>query len=359
MFKTCLLVLLVLSGPVLAERPEVEKLVSNQLFETRLGSALTPLSEQGFSPRLTSVRRYLAEELGWVVPGTVFTATASLAPDEYQIFFQGQLMGGGKVEPGQVLAIGPESKLTQLSGTLSQDPTYGMPGKWVPAADKEKVEKMGFMVFDPVSVWATHLTELARAHAFEYYTADHLKAALAIWQPDQPALVHRFNSDPAAFQRLLSVMRNLLRERVCVRDLGSIGEVVLRGAHPDADRLSEAARAELAGLMLADLGSERTFQAVLVGPKLDAAIAKLGSYSDKGLAVAESPDIQAQILPAIKTALENMADKGLAPVMVTSPAARLILRRITLKDYPNLVVLARTELVPYYTCESAGTIELK
>lgn len=359
MLKTCLFLMLSLSLPALAERPEIEKLTSTQTFETRLGSTLTPLTEKGFSPRLTSIRRYLAQELGWVLPGTTFTENASLAPNEYQIYFQGQLVGSAKVEAGKVLAVGPESKLTQLDGPHAKDPTYGMPGVWVPAADKEKAEKLGFMVFDPVSVWATQLTELARVHAAEQYTADHLKAALAIWQSGQPALVNRFSSDPVAFERLLKVMRNLLVERVCVRDLGSIAEVVLRSPQLDVDSLSEAARAELAGSILGELATDQTLQAAQVGPKLDASIRKLGSHTAQGLIIAESPDIQQQILPAVKSAVESMADKGLMPVLVTTPEARLTLRRLTLKDYPNLVVLANTELTPYYTFESAGVVELK
>ncbi|MBX3169362.1 MAG: FHIPEP family type III secretion protein [Candidatus Eremiobacteraeota bacterium] len=359
MFKICLFLLLWLSLPALAERPEVEKLVNNQSFETRLGSALSPLTEQGFSPKLASIRRHVAGELGWVVPGTLFTPAASLPPNEYQILFRGQVVGQGKVEPGQLLAIGPESKLIQLSGVLIQDPTYGMPGKWVPQADKAKAEKLGCLVFDPVSVWATHLTELIRAHAAEYYSSDDLTAALAILQPEQPALVHRFHSDPATFQRLLAVVRNLLTERVCVRDLGTIGEVVIHSPHQDPDRLSEAARVKLAGLILDDLANEKKIQVVRVGARLEAAVVKLGSYTAQGLTISESPDINDQILPAINTAVERMTEKGLQPVLVTTAAARLILRRVTLKEYPNLVVLSRNELTPYYSVESAGVIELK
>ena len=355
MFSRILLTLALLSLPVAAERPEVEKILHQPVFEVRLGSALPA---DTLTSRLFSIRRHLVGELGWIVPGTRFTADATLAPGEYQILRDGQPLGKARLEPAQVLAIGPESKLEGLAGSLTHDPTYNMPGKWAPAADKASLEKSGLMVFEPASVWATQMTELLRESASEYYTADQLQAGLAVLQSEQPALVNRFHTDPAAFARLLAVSRNLLKERVSVRDLAAIGEVALQPGK-DPDSLSEAARQKLAGAILADVSTDRVLQTVEVGPKLDAAICKLGSYGPQGLILSEDPVLKSEVLPAMKRAVGTMQDKGLMPVLVTSPAARLILRRVTAQDYPNSVILSRDELLPYYKAESVGTIEIK
>ena len=355
MFCRLLLALALLSLPVAAERPEVDKIVQTPVFEVRLGSAL---SSEAFTSRLFSIRRHLVGELGWIVPGTRFTPDPTLAPGEYQILRDGQPLGRARLEPGQVLAIGPESKLESLTGTLTHDPTYQMPGKWAPAAEKAGLEAKGLMVFEPTSVWATQMTELLRESASDWYTPDQLQAGLAVLQSEQPALVNRFHTDPAAFARLLAVIRNLLRERVCVRDLATLGEVALQSGK-DPDSLSEAARRKLAGSILADVSTDRVLQIVEVGPKLEAALCKLGSYGPQGLVLSEDPLLQSEVLPDMKRAVGTMQDKGLMPVLVTSPASRLILRRLTAKEYPNSVILGRDELLPYYKAESVGTIEIK
>lgn len=81
-----------------------------------------------------------------------------------------------------------------------------------------------------------------------------------------------------------------------------------------------------------------------VGPKLEAAVLSN-----------TSPDL---ILTAVKKADADMRDSGLQPILVTSSATRLVLRRLTQKDFPGLVVLSFEELLPYYSVTSVGSAEL-
>lgn len=357
MRKICFLLVL-LSWPALAERPEVEKILQQKTFEVRLGSSLDAAQ---MTAKLNSIRRYMVGELGWIVPGTQFVAAPGLAANQYQILLGGKSLAQAQVEPGQILAVGPEDKLKTWPGNLTVEPTYRMPGKWLPEASRAELEKQGLMVFDATSVWATQMTELLRENAGEVYSADQLRAGLAVLQAEQPALVNRFHTDPAAFDRLLAVLRNLLKERVSVRDLGAIGEVVINSPRlrQDPDSLSEAARAVLSGAILADLANDREVQAVELGPRLDAAVVQLGSYGPQGLTVTDSPLVQTEVLPAAQKTMLTMQERGLVPVLVTSPEARLIVRRLIVREYPNVVVLSRDELASYYTTKSIGVIESK
>ncbi|MBT9588447.1 FHIPEP family type III secretion protein [bacterium] len=346
MLKLCTFLLLSLTAPLVAgASPEIDKVVASPVFEVRLGSDLAPLAAaESFTNRTTSIRRNLMLEIGWMLPGGRFLPAPALGPDEYKILSGGVTIGEYKLEANRLLAMGQEAKLANLPGPFVHDPTYGMPAKWIPVADKDKVEQMGFLIFDPVSVWATHMTELCRTRCVELYTADHLQAGFATLRKTQPVLVERVNGEPVLRDKLLAVIRNLLAEGVPVRDLETLSELVLASPQSTAESISEAARIELAGSVLKDLVSDGKMSVTAVGPKLEAAVLSN-----------TSPDL---ILTAVKKVDTDMRDSGLQPILVTSSGARLVLRRLIQKDFPGLVVLSFEELLPYYSVTSVGTAEL-
>lgn len=354
MFKFYIFFCLSLATPALAAPTEVDKVVARPDIEVRLGSGLTPLIEKGFKVRVESIRKHLATELGLLLPGVRFTPDLALAANEYRILAQGTQWAQGMAMPNQVMILGSESQLATFPGTPTKDPAYGMPGKWVDMAHKSKAEEMGCMAFDAVSIWATDLTELGRVHARQLYNGDHLKASMAVLREAQPALVSRLDDEPAYRQKLLGVLGNLLDEQVPVRDLETVAELVMASPSSSVDSLTEAARVRLAGSILKELVVDQEVSTSLVGPKLDAAIAGLG----QGLGIGDSPVVQAQILPAISKEVQRLKEVRIQPVLVTSAAARPILRRLTHKEYPRMVILSRDELLPYYAYKTVGTVEI-
>ena len=112
--------------------------------------------------RVTSIRRHIAMELGIVVPGVRFRDNLQLRPNAYTIKIKEIEVAQGEVMVNQFLAIGPEDKLKSLRGTKTVDPTYGMPGVWISPEQRGEAERLGCMIFDPVSVIATQLTEVVR-----------------------------------------------------------------------------------------------------------------------------------------------------------------------------------------------------
>ncbi len=117
--------------------------------------------------RVTSIRRHIALEMGIVVPGVRFRDNLQLKPNAYAIKIKEIEVASGEVQVNQFLAIGPEEKLKNLRGTKTVDPTYGMPGVWISPEQRGDAERLGCMIFDPVSVIATQLTEVIRTNANE------------------------------------------------------------------------------------------------------------------------------------------------------------------------------------------------
>jgi len=122
---------------------------------------------QKLAERVGSVRRHLAATLGTVVPGVRLRDHPSVPALSYEILIHEHPVARGQLQPVQWLAVGPAELLEQLEGEPAQDPTYGMPGRWLAESQRTRAEALGVMVFDPVSVLATHLTETLRRQAAE------------------------------------------------------------------------------------------------------------------------------------------------------------------------------------------------
>lgn len=355
-----LLFWLLVTAPALAS-PEAEKVVATPIFEVHLGTALAPMVDSKFLPRVKFVRDELLVEKGFLLGGLRFVPDSTLAPGEYRILAGGNSLGQGTIEPDRIMVVSSEKNLAHFAGNLTQEPTYGVSAKWVPVAERSKAEALGCIVFEDVSVWGTQMSQLARRYAAEFYTPDHLKAGLAELKLSEPALADRVGSQPEVSQRMLGVVRNLLDEGVPVRDLATIAEVVVNSPRlrQDADSLSEGARLRLAGAIFKEVSVEGQVSGLQAGPRLDKALSGLGRYGAQGLVISENPAVQSEIMSVVKTAVASFGEKGLTPVLVTSSEARLILRRLTRKDFHSLVVLSRRELSSSFPFQSLGTVELK
>lgn len=321
----------------------LEQLVDLQVFEVRLGSALAA-QKPTFEKRALSVRQYLADELGWVMPGISFVSDPAIAPQEYRVLVQGTPALKTRLRPNALLAIGNQQQLAGLKGESTVDPTYGLSARWISPADQKEAERVGCIVFDPVSVWGTQMTELGRERCAEFFSATHLQASLSILGPAQDALVLRLVADPGKLQTLQKVIQNLLADRVPVRDLELLGELVLNSNSSDADRLSESARLLLAPNILSNLDVEGTVYVVRLGPRLNAALAG-------------QPN-KAAVLGRVKQAVEALKGQRRQPVLVASPQARRALRRLSAREYPDLVVLSSSEMLPPYRFKTLRVVDL-
>ncbi len=83
-----------------------------------------------------------------------------LEPNSYSIQLGSLEVGHGQVYPNQLLAVGPEQQLEVVSGQLTRDPIYGMPGKWIAPEMQPACEANQCQIFDSATVVITHITEI-------------------------------------------------------------------------------------------------------------------------------------------------------------------------------------------------------
>ena len=306
------------------------------LLELEMSSTLVSMFERD-SPiweRVRAIRRHVAFELGFSVPGVRFCDNLQIPPDSYRIKVRELPAAHGQIRLGKLLAIGPEDKLSALQGERTQDPTYGMPAVWIDKSFHTEAKALGVMTFDNVSVVATQLTEVIRRSAHRLLGIDEVQDLLDIL--DRPALVAELIPGRLSLTTLRSVLRNLLEERVSIRDLGLILETLADHAPGSAEALTEIVRQALGSMICNEYANaERRLVAIVIDPdyerRLEADWERLG------------PDLRRRL----ESEILAMNGAGAQAVVVTSPLLRPRLRN----PGTMLVCLSHNEIADGYRLE--------
>src|SRR2546423_14352802 len=106
------------------------------------------------------------------------------------------------------------------------EPAFGLPAYWITESQRAQAELLNYTVVEATSVLATHLTELIKSHASELLTRQEIKNLLDNLKQRTPALVEEVIPTQIKPGELQKVMQNLFRERVPVRDLEMIIEIL-------------------------------------------------------------------------------------------------------------------------------------
>ncbi|MEW6277405.1 MAG: flagellar biosynthesis protein FlhA [Candidatus Eremiobacterota bacterium] len=311
--------------------------------------------------RVTSIRRHIALELGIVVPGVRFRDNLQLKPNAYVIKIKEIEVAQGEVQINQFLAIGPEEKLKNLRGTKTVDPTYGMPGVWISPEQRGDAERLGCMIFDPVSVVATQLTEVVRTHASELLGRQEVQALIDTVKKTHPAVVKEVIPDALSLGEVQKVLQNLVKERVSIRDLVSILETIADNVHitKDPEMLTEFVRVALSRVICKEyMNNEGTINVITLDPQIEQVIQQSIQRTEAGSFLTLDPNTGQEILQSISAQVQQLQERGLQPILLVSPPVRSALRKLTERSFPNLVLLSWNEIAPKVNVNSVGMVQL-
>jgi len=311
--------------------------------------------------RVTSIRRHIALEMGIVVPGVRFKDNLQLKPNAYLIKIKEIEMATGEVMVNQFLAIGPEDKLRNLRGTKTVDPTYGLPGVWISPEQRGDAERLGCMIFDPVSVIATQLTEVIRSNASDLLGRQEVQALIDTIKKTHPAVVKELIPDTMNLGEVQKILQNLVRERVSVRDLVTILETIADNVHitKDVEILTECVRVALSRVICKDyMNNEGVINVITLDPQVEQLIAGSIQRSEVGSFLALDPNLGQEILTKVGDQINALQEQGLQPIILVAPQIRPAFKKLTERSFPNLVVLSWNEIAPKVNVNSVGMVSL-
>jgi flagellar biosynthesis protein FlhA len=163
---------------------------------------------------------------------------------------------------------------------------------------------------------------------------------------------------------LQKVLQNLLKERVSIRNLEAILEVLGDYAPQtrDLEVLTEYVRMALAPQIVQDYrDSDGKLYVVAVDPKLEDEIARNIRTTDRGSYNTLPPQAVNAILEASAREIKKLLDQGRPQVIISNPLIRRHLRNILERELPQVAVISLNEIAKETssTLEAVGWITLE
>ncbi|MGL4209443.1 MAG: FHIPEP family type III secretion protein, partial [Candidatus Adiutrix sp.] len=346
------------SGP-----EKVEALLPLDVLELEVGYGLIPLvdDEQGgeLLERIRSIRRQFALDAGFIVPPMHVRDNLQLRPGEYSILIKGNEVARTEMMVGHQLAMNPGDARKEVAGIPTHEPAFGLPATWIPEDRKDEAQHAGWTVVDLATVIATHLTEVIRGHASELISRQDVQKLIDGVSGTDEKVVEELVPELMSLGQVQKVLQNLLRERVSIRDMPSILEVLADHANmtKDVDLLTEFVRQRLARTIVKQyLTASGELPMMTIGGDIEEALAKSINETERGAYMTLDPDTGQRILNAINSAIGELTSQNYQPVVLCTPMIRRHLHKLTERFIPNLIVLSHSELTNNVQLKIVGEI---
>lgn len=332
------------------------------LMELEVGYGLVPLvdaaQEGELLERIRTIRKNIAQKMGFVVPPIHIHDNLQLKPYEYSILIRGAKVGGGELN-GQLLAMDSGAISREIEGTRTTEPVFGLPAIWIREAEKERAQLYGYTVVENTTIVATHISEIIKKHGHELVGRQELQQLLDNLSATCPKVVEELVPSQLNLGSVLRVIKNLLRENVSIRDLRTVMEVLAdyAGVTKDPDVLTEFVRQALGRYIVDQLKSaDETLSIICLERDVEELVAESVHNSDQGSYLAIEPGVAQRILANMRSAVENFNQTGAQPVLICSPSIRRHVKKFVERFISNLAVLSHNEIPSNIKIQSLGAV---
>jgi flagellar biosynthesis protein FlhA len=345
-----------------AEPENYEDMLAIDLLELEVGYGLIPLVDANqdgdLLPRIKSIRKQFALEMGFIVPPVHIKDNLQLKPNEYNILLKGVTIASGELLPGHFLAMNPGTATENLKGVQTTEPAFGLPAVWISEEKRDRAQIAGYTVVDCTTVLATHISEIIKRHAHELLGRQEVQNLLDNFAKSHPKLVEELVPGLLNLGTVMRVFQNLLRENVSIRDMRTILETLADWApsEQDPERLTEHVRRNMSRAICANYVTDDGVLPVLTFARdVEARIQDAVQQSGQGSYLALDPPSAQNILSALGETIQQYA--GGDPVLLCPPAIRAHVKRLTERYLPNLMVISHNEVAPDLKIRSVGTVK--
>jgi tetratricopeptide (TPR) repeat protein len=342
---------------------EVFNIIPLEPLTIELGKELLSFIDPNYGgelqERLSTLRRHIALELGFALPRICFRDNMLINPGMYILKIYDVEAARGEVKPGKLLATHKPELLDILKGEKCNDPVYSLPSVWIEQSQRYEAEKTDFMIFDPVNIIIMHLSEVIKTNVGELFGLQEASSLIQALKKINPVVVDEIYPHKLSLTEIHLVLRNLLKERIPVRNLNVIFETMAVYSYiRQPDILSEYVRKSLKKIICRELLDH---SGEIVGFTLERDFEKFIIRLLKSVKPS-SPVIkklQTYLFDLLNKKLDEAKEAGfLSPVIVSSCECRLSVRRLLEKDFPGFSVLSSEEIDQDIDFRNLGSLGL-
>ena len=328
-----------------------------------VGIGLVPLvdAKQGgqLLARVKSLRKNLAQQLGFLVPSIHITDNLALKEREYVIYLRGVEIARWEMRRDQLLAVNSNPKQGDIPGQETREPAFDSPAKWIAPEVQAQAIAAGYAVVDHTSVLAAHLAELIKQNAHDLLTRHETKRLVDRLADSHPKLVEELTPKLMSLGEVQKVLQQLLREQVSIRDMGTILEALVEGAAVNKNPVSlvEAARHSLGRALIRPLlNASGQLKVVTLDRAIEEECARTSMQHPQ---LAAGGTIQISVARRVLDGLRAMFGDQIAlapPVLLCSSPGRFYLKRLLEPFIPKIVVISPSEIPAMTQVQSIGSV---
>ncbi len=343
----------------------VYNLLSVEPIEMEFGYSLIPMVDESHGGKLISriviFRRQYAQDMGFVFPSIRLHDASALGTNQYVIKIRGEEVARGEILVDYYLALEPANPLGEIDGIETIEPAYGIPSRWILPENKEMAEIYGYNVIDPLSVMLTHLAETIKKYAYEMLGRSEVLQLVENLKRASPDLVEEVVPNIVSYSVLEKVLRNLLKEGVPIKDLGTILETLADALTQgrDVDTATEQVRGALSRTITRRFCEDGQLRVVTLDAEVEKRIIASLTRNEQGVYLAMGPDLMQQIVSQLSAQLKKFNDLSQTPIILVSQVIRGYFSKMITQFYPNVYVLSFNEITNAVQIQAIGNITLE
>lgn len=308
--------------------------------------------------RITSIRRDVSRDLGFVIPGVRIRDDLTMPSNQYRIRIGQTILAEDIVYPDRKLALPGGLSTRKFKGVEAKDPSFGLDATWIQPHQQAEAEADDYVVVEPDSVIATHLSQVLYKNAGDLLGPDDVKVLLGNLEKVSPTLVQSVVPKLVPLHTVTNVLRALLEERIPISDLRRVIEALpeLAARNIPIVDMAEAVRPSLVPLLLQQIAPlNQALPLVTLAPELEQLLLRTRQQSGNGPLTVDMTLAQTMV-EQLNRLGEEMAAQGRQPIVVVSTQLRRPFAAFLRAQGAESIVLAVNELPDNRRIEIAATL---
>ncbi|EAH7549037.1 flagellar biosynthesis protein FlhA [Campylobacter jejuni] len=344
------------------EEHKINDILKVEILELELGYGLIKLAENELTERIRSMRRSIAESLGFLMPKIRIRDNLRLKPNEYSFKLKGVSIASAEIYPDKCLAMDSGFITEEIEGIATKEPAFNSDALWIDANLKDEATLNGYIVIDPASVISTHMSELIKAHASELLTRQEVQNLLDKVKNDYPIIVEGALG-VAPVSLIQKILKDLLKHHIPIKDMLTILESVsdIAEVSKSFDMIIEHVRASLARMItnmyLDDKGNLDIF---ILDSASSAVLMENVQFRDGSYHLPLSVAQTGTLVDTLRAEVAAVANGRIKPfILCVEPQLRKFIADICYNFSINIVVLSFAEIAENTNFNTEGIIRIE
>ncbi|WP_176442536.1 flagellar biosynthesis protein FlhA [Noviherbaspirillum humi] len=321
------------------------------------------LSPSQFEHELLLVRKRMHKDIGLPFPGIVIRQLKEAKGMECCLWLHDVPKVRLEIPAQKSLAIASQQQLAAAGIQVAADALAYGGSAWLAEEQTASARNSGIEVLSTAPAISWLVEAFIRDHTHELLNIEDVQSIVARAKQSWPELSNQVGS-AVPITRLTRVLKNLLRERVSIRDIPTIFQALIYASQlPNDDvSLTEAARKALGASLCFKLtqGTNR-LDAVMISPQIEEILRGAINHSVDGPVLSLNPEQIQQMQDALGGALVSATNSqpSLPPVrtVLTAPDLRWHIHLLVMDKLPGVAVVSTEEVPATVKVEVRGMIE--